>query len=218
MQKLFGLAAIAAMTVALPQFALAQSSGQDQSATSIRAQVKDNLADAGFTNIRIMPESFLVRANDKDGNPVMMVINPDSITAVTAESINQSSASEQPQSRSAANSGPAPGQNIDNEKVPGRANGMTAELKQDEQSTLNLTAAQRSTIWSQLGGKATQTASSGFTAAVGEAVPHGMQLQSLPAKLKSEIPSVSSYRYAALSHEVLIVDPTSNKIVAVIKD
>jgi hypothetical protein len=37
---------------------------------------------AGFTDIRIMPESFLVRAKDRDGNPVMMVINPDSITAI----------------------------------------------------------------------------------------------------------------------------------------
>jgi hypothetical protein len=30
-----------------------------------------------------MPESFLVRAKDKSGNPVMMVINPDSITSLT---------------------------------------------------------------------------------------------------------------------------------------
>jgi hypothetical protein len=37
---------------------------------------------AGFADIRIMPESFLVRAKDRDGNPVMMVINPDSITAI----------------------------------------------------------------------------------------------------------------------------------------
>jgi hypothetical protein len=42
-----------------------------------------NLQDSGFTDIRIMPESFLVRAKDKDGNPVMMLINPDSITAGT---------------------------------------------------------------------------------------------------------------------------------------
>ena len=30
-----------------------------------------------------MPQSFLVRAKDKSGDPVMMVINPDSVTAVT---------------------------------------------------------------------------------------------------------------------------------------
>ena len=32
-----------------------------------------------------MPQSFLVRAKDKSGDPVMMVINPDSIEAVTFE-------------------------------------------------------------------------------------------------------------------------------------
>jgi hypothetical protein len=30
-----------------------------------------------------MPESFLVRAKDPSGNPIMMVINPDSVAAVT---------------------------------------------------------------------------------------------------------------------------------------
>jgi hypothetical protein len=43
----------------------------------------NNLEQAGYTDIKIMPESFLVRAKDRSGNPIMMVINPDSITAVT---------------------------------------------------------------------------------------------------------------------------------------
>jgi len=50
---------------------------------SIQAQVQNNLQQAGFTDIQIMPSSFLVRAKDKAGNPVMMVISPDSVTAVT---------------------------------------------------------------------------------------------------------------------------------------
>ena len=33
-----------------------------------------------------MPSSFLVRAKDSQGNPVMMVINPDSLTEVTEQS------------------------------------------------------------------------------------------------------------------------------------
>jgi hypothetical protein len=49
----------------------------------IQQQVQNNLKQAGYTDIKVMPESFLVRAKDKSGNPVMMVINPDSITAVT---------------------------------------------------------------------------------------------------------------------------------------
>jgi hypothetical protein len=54
-----------------------------QNSQSLRQEVQNNLPGAGFTDIRIMAESFLVRAKDRSGNPVMMVINPDSITAVT---------------------------------------------------------------------------------------------------------------------------------------
>ena len=65
----------------------AQMNGQGQNLSqdnqSIRQQVKNNLEQAGFSDIKIMPQSFLVRAKDKSGNPVMMVINPDSVMAVT---------------------------------------------------------------------------------------------------------------------------------------
>jgi len=57
------------------------TSGQNR--MHVRQQVKQDLQQAGFTNVQVMPESFLVRATDKHGRPVMMVINPDSITAVT---------------------------------------------------------------------------------------------------------------------------------------
>jgi hypothetical protein len=56
---------------------------QAQTKQPIRQQVQNDLAQAGYTDIKIMPESFLVRAKDKSGNPVMMVINPDSITSIT---------------------------------------------------------------------------------------------------------------------------------------
>ena len=46
-------------------------------------KLRDDLTRAGFTNITIMPSSFLVRARDSEGNPVMMVVNPDSLTEVT---------------------------------------------------------------------------------------------------------------------------------------
>jgi hypothetical protein len=56
---------------------------QAQDNQPIRQQVQNNLAKAGYTDIKIMPESFLVRAKDRTGNPVMMIINPDSVTAIT---------------------------------------------------------------------------------------------------------------------------------------
>ena len=51
---------------------------------AIRQQIMQQLSQAGFTDVHVMPESFLVRAKDPHGNPVMMVINPDSVTAVSA--------------------------------------------------------------------------------------------------------------------------------------
>jgi hypothetical protein len=57
---------------------------------NLRQQVQQNLSKAGFSDIKIMPESFLIRAKDPSGNPVMMVINPDSIAAVTLEGGNTS--------------------------------------------------------------------------------------------------------------------------------
>jgi hypothetical protein len=42
-----------------------------------------SLEEAGYTDIKIMPESFLVRAKNRSGNPVLMIVNPDSITAIT---------------------------------------------------------------------------------------------------------------------------------------
>jgi hypothetical protein len=46
-------------------------------------KLHDDLTKAGFTDITIMPQSLLVRAKDAQGNSVMMVINPDSLTEVT---------------------------------------------------------------------------------------------------------------------------------------
>ena len=44
-----------------------------------------SLTKAGFTDITIMPSSLLVRAKDSQGNSVMMVINPDTLTEVTEQ-------------------------------------------------------------------------------------------------------------------------------------
>ena len=90
MRKLTVLAVLPIL-VAVPGVTLAQAGTPNppqnqnvQQPQAIQQKVQKNLQDAGFTDIHIMPSSFLVRAKDKDGNPVMMVINPDSVTAVTA--------------------------------------------------------------------------------------------------------------------------------------
>jgi hypothetical protein len=42
--------------------------------------LRTRLARAGFSDIEMMPTSFLVRAKDANGNPVMLVLSPDSVT------------------------------------------------------------------------------------------------------------------------------------------
>jgi hypothetical protein len=63
----------------------ANAMGSTSGNMHVAQKMRDDLTKAGFTDIHIMPSSFLVRAKDSSGNPVMMVINPDSITAITEE-------------------------------------------------------------------------------------------------------------------------------------
>ena len=96
MQKLVITTACLAMICA-PQLASAQGAPPSQSSTTpIQQRVKSNLEQAGFKNVRVMPSSLLVRATDKDGNPVMMVINPDSITEITDVTGDQQRSGSQP--------------------------------------------------------------------------------------------------------------------------
>ncbi|MGA7805969.1 hypothetical protein [Bradyrhizobium sp.] len=63
------------------------STPSPETTAKIAQQIKTNLEHAGFKNIKLMPSSFLVRAEDQNNNPVMMVINPDSITEVSENEI-----------------------------------------------------------------------------------------------------------------------------------
>jgi len=84
MQKVLGMVAFAVISLTLPQLALAQSSSQGETWSTKHAQVKNELGQAGYRDIRIIPLSYLVQATDKGGNLAMMVVTPNSMTAVTA--------------------------------------------------------------------------------------------------------------------------------------
>lgn len=188
MHKLL-IASIAVASITLPQLAFAQASPPPQKQQSLQSRVKMNLEQAGFTDVRIMASSFLVQAKDKDGNPVMMVINPDFVTSVTEISGGQRSAAAHESTTTGA--------------------GTAADH-------LTLTSAQRHELWQGLSKQAKESTPAGFTAKVGEAVPSSIKLQSLPANLSSQIPALKSYDYAMLQSELLIVDPTSKNIVDII--
>ena len=46
----------------------------------MRTQILNMLQKSGFTDIQVMLGSFLIHAKDKDGNPVVMNVSPDSFT------------------------------------------------------------------------------------------------------------------------------------------
>jgi hypothetical protein len=83
MQKVLGLVAFAVIFLTLPQLALAENSSQGETWSTKHAQVKNELEQAGYKDVRIVPLSYLVEATDKGGNPAMMVITPNSMTAIT---------------------------------------------------------------------------------------------------------------------------------------
>lgn len=110
------VALVVAGGLATPVMAAATTPMKDQTPTSanadqtgkqtnVRQRLANDLTKAGFTGIKIMPESFLIRAKDSSGNPVMMVVNPDSITAVSEVVASKSA-------KSASNATNASGQKV----------------------------------------------------------------------------------------------------------
>ena len=82
---------------------------------------------------------------------------------------------------------------------------------------LNLTTAQQKEIWQSVSPLATkETAPAAFKATIGAAAPSSIKLQPLPTKVSSEVPAVKPYDFAMLQNQVLIVDPSSRKIVDIV--
>lgn len=98
--KTFAIIVAALLMTSAANAAQSSSSTSTQPQTGapsakVAAQIRSNLESAGFKDIKLMPSSFLVRAEDKDGNPVMMVINPDSVTAIKEVQPNQTTGQSQ---------------------------------------------------------------------------------------------------------------------------
>ncbi len=55
----------------------------DMSHMNMRQQIQSQMTKVGFTDVTVTPSSFYVRGKNKQGEPVAMVIGPDSFTEVT---------------------------------------------------------------------------------------------------------------------------------------
>src|ERR1700759_5353845 len=87
------LFASALLVVGLSQAALAQDSPQQnrpaasaentQAAEMLPLELRQKLTSAGFSDVKVVPSSFVVSAKDQNGRPVIMHITPHSMTLLT---------------------------------------------------------------------------------------------------------------------------------------
>jgi hypothetical protein len=68
-----------------------KASGASQSSQNLPQKIQQKLQDQGFTNVQVVPGSFLVSAKDKQGDPVTMIIGPNSMTVFTMNTSGDSS-------------------------------------------------------------------------------------------------------------------------------
>jgi hypothetical protein len=69
-----------------------QMSQMNQEGQSVRQTLQKHLQDAGFSDIQMVPTSFMIRAKDSQGRPVSMIVTPDSVLAVTEITDDQTNA------------------------------------------------------------------------------------------------------------------------------
>jgi len=61
----------------------ASTPSSQQSVQTVPREIRQKLSEDGYSNIQIVPGSFLVSAKDKRGDPVTMVIGPNSMMMFT---------------------------------------------------------------------------------------------------------------------------------------
>lgn len=108
MQKFYIAAIGAAAFAALPALAQTSSTGSNATTNSnssmstsntgangsttpmsqadmgrLQQKITADLQNDGYKNVRVVPNSFLIHAENKSGQPIVMIINPDSVFAIT---------------------------------------------------------------------------------------------------------------------------------------
>lgn len=59
-----------------------QDQNHDQNVLTIR-KLKQDLEQAGFSDVKILEDSFVVQARDKNGNPTIMSLSPSGVVAIS---------------------------------------------------------------------------------------------------------------------------------------
>ena len=88
---------------------------------------------------------------------------------------------------------------------------------QSARHSLSLTSTQRSRVWRSLNHEAMKTqVPAGLH--VGEVVPDTMNFFPFARALRKHVPALRPYRYTLLHGQVLIIDPSTKKIVAIVSE
>ena len=72
-----------ACTCAAVALGTAQAQSPDD-AQNLPQKIHDKLVEQGYSDVRVVPQSFLISAKDMNGNPVVMLIGPNSMTVLAA--------------------------------------------------------------------------------------------------------------------------------------
>jgi Protein of unknown function (DUF1236) len=82
--------------------------------------------------------------------------------------------------------------------------------------TLELTPAQRSAIYQEVHKDTSKAAPRRFAAHVGADVPSTIELYPLPHDIQANSPETELYEFTGVDDEVVLVDPTKMRVIAVI--
>lgn len=82
---------------------------------------------------------------------------------------------------------------------------------------IELTPAQRTTIYRTVTRERVQTAPHPVDVRVGARLPGSMQLQEMPSTVVQEVPAIRRYRYMVVNNEVVLVDPATSEVIEIIR-
>ena len=77
-----------------PNAAPEQSDPVKEATQAIQQLIQERLASAGFTDIQMVPNSFLISAKDREGHPVTMMAAPSDITPLGSSGLGQDDGAE----------------------------------------------------------------------------------------------------------------------------
>lgn len=104
------------------QSAWGQSSPGANISADTQQKIRQSLEQSGFKDIRVVPESFVVRAQAPDGSHIVMLLSPDQLTEMVMSNANQGMQGNSSQPFA----GPPSSQ-------PGNGNGLNATQQQAQQ-------------------------------------------------------------------------------------